>query len=295
MKTIAVIAHKKKTFGGGLGELRQLLRGYGYADPLWYEATNSRETAQFARNAVEAGAELLLVWGGDGTVQRCINAVVDFDVELALLPAGTANLLAMNLKIPLDLKSAVEVAIHGKVRPLDVGVLNGKCFAVMAGVGFDAVIMKKADGNAKDRFGRLAYLWTGIQSMRVDARWTEIRVDGRKWFTGEATCVLIGQMNSVARGVSVFPVSRPDDGLIEVGVVTAKNALQWASVLARMVVGKAHLSTLTQMTQGREIDIVLDRPTLYELDGGARKARKSFEVKVRPDAIKVRIPRASSR
>lgn len=295
MKTIAVIAHTNKTLGGGLGELRALLRAHGYTNPLWYEASSSREVARLAPMAVQEGAELLLLWGGDGTVQRCINAVVDLDVELALLPAGTANLLAMNLKIPFDLKGAVEVALHGKVRSLDVGVINGKSFAVMAGVGFDAFIMQKTDGIAKERFGRLAYLWTGIQSMRIDARWTKIRVDGQKWFAGAATCVLIGQMNSVARGVSVFPLSQPDDGLIEVGVVTARNALQWASVLSRMVVGKAHLSTLTQMTQGREIDIKMDRPTLYELDGGARKAQKSFDVRVRPGAINVRIPQTRPR
>ncbi len=290
METIAVIAHKKKTLGGGLTELRRILAEHGFIAPMWFEASKSRDMGKLARDAVAHGATLLFIWGGDGSVQRCVNAIVGLDVELALLPAGTANLLATNLNIPTDLSKAVDIGLNGVAQRLDVGVMNGKCFTVMAGIGFDAVTMKEADGALKERFGRLAYLWTGAKALRVNARKTKIRVDGTTWFNGNATCVLVGQMNSVASGVSVFPQSQPLDGLLEVGVVTAKSARQWIRVSARLALGSADQSPFTQMTQGRSIEVTLDRPTRYEVDGGARKKRRVHEIAIKPGAIVVRVP-----
>src|SRR5690349_6795952 len=103
MGTVAVVAHAGKGPDGGLRELRQVLAREGLADPLWYEVTKSRKAAKCARRALAQGAEVLFVWGGDGTVQRCIDAVAGAQVDLAILPAGTANLLAANLRIPADL------------------------------------------------------------------------------------------------------------------------------------------------------------------------------------------------
>ncbi len=157
---VGVIAHQKKSLGGGLVELRRLLADRGFTEPIWYEVPKSRKAPRMARQAVDEGADLLLLWGGDGTVQRCTNALRGSDVTVAVIPAGTANLLANNLGIPTDLPAALDIALHGARRRLDVGVLNGERFAVMAGAGADAIIMRDADGG-KDHFGRLAYVWAG--------------------------------------------------------------------------------------------------------------------------------------
>jgi diacylglycerol kinase family enzyme len=103
MPTIAVVAHAGKKLGGGLPELREVLAREGVTEPLWYEVPKSRKAAKCARRALAQGAEVLFVWGGDGTVQRCIDAVAGTDAVLAILPAGTANLLATNLHVPADL------------------------------------------------------------------------------------------------------------------------------------------------------------------------------------------------
>ena len=194
MTSVAVIAHQRKRLGGGLSELRRVLSDRGYTEPIWYEVAKSREAPSKARNAVEDGADLLLLWGGDGTVQRCVDAVAGSDVTVAILPAGTANLLANNLGVPIDLEAAVDVALHGARRRLDLGVLNGERFAVMAGVGFDAIMVKDADGGLKDRFGRLAYVWTGARATQMKAPRMSIKVDGAVWFKGRATCLLLGNM-----------------------------------------------------------------------------------------------------
>src|SRR6202041_4193484 len=97
-----------------------------------------------ARRAVAEGAEVLFVWGGDGTVQRCINAVAGTGTAVAILPAGAANLLAANLEVPHDLAEAVHVGLHGERRRLDTGSVNGERFTVMAGAGFDARMISDA-------------------------------------------------------------------------------------------------------------------------------------------------------
>src|SRR5678816_4744891 len=103
-ETVAVVAHSGKKLGGGLSELRRVLVRAGHPRPIWYEVPKSRKAPRAVRRAVKKGARLIFVWGGDGMVQRCIDALAGFKkVEMAILPAGTANLLATNLGIPKDI------------------------------------------------------------------------------------------------------------------------------------------------------------------------------------------------
>ena len=290
MTSIAVIAHQKKTLGGGLPELRQLLDDQGLTDPLWYEVPKSRKAPKAARRAVEEGADLVLLWGGDGTVQRCIDVLAGSPVTVAVLPAGTANLLANNLGIPIDLPAAVDIALHGARRRLDVGVLNGERFAVMAGAGFDAIMMKEADSGLKDRFGQLAYVWTGARATQVKAPKVKVKVDGKPWFKGRASCLLLGNMGTLSGGLTAFRHAEPDDGLLEIGVVTAEGPVQWARLLGRLATGHAERSKLARMTRGREVRVKFDRPTTYQLDGGARPAARRLRAKIEPGAVTICVP-----
>jgi len=289
--SVAVIANKNKTFDGGLVELREVLADRGFPDPLWYEVPKSREAPKWARQAVADGADVLFIWGGDGTIQRCVDAVAGEPVNLAILPAGTSNLLAHNLGIPIKLSEAVDVGLHGDRRRLDVGVLNDERFAVMAGVGFDAIMMRDADGELKGHLGRLAYVWSGVRATHMTSRNVRIEIDGKSWFKGKASCVLLGQMGTLAAGICAFPDAKPDDGLLEVGVVTAKNALEWARVLSRLVMKDAQHSPLAKIGQGSKVKIRFDRSTTFELDGGARKAKKKFRASVDRGAISVCVPK----
>ena len=194
MTSVAVVAHSAKRLGGGLGELRDVLSAEGVTDPLWAEVPKSKFAPGRVREALDHGADLVFVWGGDGTVQRSLGELAGSPASLAILPAGTANLLATNLGIPRDLEAAVRIGLHGRRRTIDVGNLNGERFAVMAGTGLDALMIEEADGGMKDAFGRVAYLWTGAKNVRRQPVRTKIRVDGHRWFKGDASCVLVGNV-----------------------------------------------------------------------------------------------------
>jgi diacylglycerol kinase family enzyme len=186
------------------------------------------------------------------------------------------------------------VGLYGARRVIDVGVLNNERFTVMAGAGFDANMMREADGGLKDRFGRLAYVWTGVRATGMATRKVKIKVDGASWFTGRASCILLGNMGTLAGGLTAFPDASPDDGKLEVGVVTAEGALQWARLLGRLATGHADRSPLARMTRGRQVDIRFDRATAYELDGGARKAKRRLRAKIEPGALTVCVPRTEA-
>ena len=118
---VAVIAHAGKTLGGGLPELRRALVAAGVEDPLWYEVPKAKQAPAQVERALEDGAELVFAWGGDGTVRRCVDVLAGTGVDLAMVPAGTANLFATNLGIPGDIDGAVATGLRGRRRALDVG------------------------------------------------------------------------------------------------------------------------------------------------------------------------------
>ena len=276
---------------GGLLELRRELERNDIVDLLWYEIPKSKHARRSVKRALEADADLIFVWGGDGTVQRCIDAAAGSGAALAIVPAGTANLLAGNLEIPQDIERAVEIGLLGERRKLDVGRFDGERFGVMAGAGFDAAMIHQADGSLKDRFGRLAYIWTGSENLRTKPFRTTISIDGTSWYKGRASCILIGNVGNLFGGIKVFKHASPDDGRLEVGVVNADGIADWARMLARTAAGHPEKSPFTRTTSARKIDVKLDRKVLYEIDGGDRLPVKSFKVRVEPRAVSICVPK----
>jgi diacylglycerol kinase (ATP) len=294
MSTIAVVAHARKSFGGGLPELREVLAREGFAEPLWYEVTKSRKAPKYARRAVADGAELIFVWGGDGMVQRCVDAVAGTGAVLAILPAGTANLLATNLCVPDDLTLAVRVGLHGHRRRIDTGSVNGEHFAVMAGAGFDARMIGDADRRLKDRLGRAAYLYSGARNLSARRARVVVKVDGERFFKGRVSCVLVGNVGKLLGGIEAFDGAEPDDGVLELGVVTARDPVEWARTLGRVALGHADKSPFIRVTRGQRIRLRFDGPFPYELDGGERPAVRKMRINVHPASVTICVPPPAS-
>jgi diacylglycerol kinase (ATP) len=288
--SVGVIAHPEKTLGDGLGALRTALAARGIPDPAWREASSGDSVPALVAELVEEGVDLLFVWGGDGTVQQCVDAVGTAPVTLAIMPAGTANLLARNLGIPDDLEGALDVGLSGRRRKLDIGSVNGERFSVIAGIGFDAVMVREADGGLKDRLGRLAYIATGIGAVEREAVQARVAIGGDTWFEGPSTSVLVGNMGDLFGGLSVFPDADPEDGLLNVGVVTAESATEWARTVGAAMVGRPGSSPFVEMTVGTRVDISLVEALPYELDGEARPETDHLEFHVEPAAVSICAP-----
>ena len=148
-------------------------------------------------------------------------------------------------------------------------------------------------GTAASRSGSAAPPTSGRgpKNLRSKPFRAEIEVDGVGWFKGKASCILLGNVGELFGGVEVFEDARPDDGKLEVGVVTAEGLLEWGRMIARAAVGTASTSPLAQTTKARSVKVKLNRKVRYELDGGDRSKVKSFKAKVEPSAITVCVPR----
>jgi diacylglycerol kinase (ATP) len=276
-RRIAVIAHTGKTLGGGLDELRTLLTTAAVDELIWYEVPKSRRAPAKVRKALKADVDLIVVWGGDGMLQRCLDTMASSsrsgssragrDVPVAIVPAGTANLLAHNLGIPQDLGEAVRIGLSGVHRRIDLGRVNGEHFAVMAGIGFDADMIQGADGGLKDRLGRIAYVWTGLRAVKADPVRMTVKLDRAKF--------------------EVFDGAEPDDGWLDVGVTTARGATGWAKALAQISTGPSTDAADVRIGRAKRITVRLDRPLRYELDGGARTKVARLKVTLVPAAVTI--------
>jgi diacylglycerol kinase (ATP) len=289
---VAVIAHAGKSFGGGLPELRRVLSAEGVDDPIWREVPKSKAASPEVERAVKQGADLILAWGGDGMVRRCIDALKDARTAVGIVPAGTSNLFATNLGIKKDIEEAVRVALRGDRHRIDVGRFNGERFAVMAGAGFDAAMIKDAD-NLKDRLGRAAYVLSGAGNLDTEPFQATIKVDGVRWYKGPVTCILLGNVGSLFGGIEVFEDAQLDDGLLDLGVVTAENRTQLTRTVVRTALGNPQKSPFVRVTKARSVRVKLDRKVRYELDGGDRSKVTNFKVDVEPSAVTVCVPRAA--
>ncbi|WP_214322716.1 diacylglycerol/lipid kinase family protein [Nonomuraea sediminis] len=293
--TVAVIAHRKKTLGAGLDRLRMLISEQDVGDLVWYEVPKSRKAPKRVRKALERGAELVFVWGGDGMVQRCADALAGSGVPMAVLPAGTANLFATNLGIPIDLEESVRLGFHGRRAVLDLGRVNGEHFAVMAGAGFEAEMVADVDGGTKGRLGKLGYVAAAVRHVGGAPVPMEVTIDGTPWFDGHASCLLLGNVGTIAGGVEAFDDARPDDGWLEVGVSTASGPIEWARVLGRMATGRSEDSPLVRITRARRVSARFGAPLTYELDGGDRGTTGRIKARIVPGALTVCVPEASRR
>jgi diacylglycerol kinase family enzyme len=155
--------------------------------------------------------------------------------------------------------------------------------------------MRNVDAAGKKRLGRLAYFRSAVKATQSNAVRMTIRVDGTVWFKGKASIALIGNVGTVAGGLTVFPDASASDGMLEIGVVTASGVLQWVRVLARVARHHPDRSPFVEMTRGKRIRIELGRKLAYELDGGVRGSVKRLKVRVEADAITVCVPTARRR
>ena len=284
---LAVIAHRDKVSTRAAGVLRACLADVGFEKVSWTSIDRGRAATPAARRAVEKGASRVLVAGGDGTVRAAIQALAGTGVPLAVFPAGTANLFAGALGLPTAPTDVAAAVRSGVTRSIDTARCNEYTFAVMAGTGLDAMMIDDAD-DAKDRLGTLAYVRAGIHAARHREPFhARVRVDGEDVFEGDATCVLVGNMGELKAGVSAFPDARPDDGLLDVAVVTARGVREWGSVMISAVRQRQSVSGHAHLVQGTTVDVRLDEKHRLEVDGGSKGRAKRLRFTIDPGSLEV--------
>ncbi len=173
--------------------------------------------------------KLLIVYGGDGTIHHAIQQAVGRDVSLALLPAGTANVLARELGIPLDPEQALDVVLHGTPRRISLGRSGDRCFHLMAGIGLDACVISHLNRRLKRVIGESAYWTAGIQTLlRYRPCAFQVQV-GQE--TLEATFAVVANARNYGGHLRITPDAGLDDPVLDVCLFTSRRKLRFLQYL----------------------------------------------------------------
>ncbi|HEY3894621.1 MAG TPA: diacylglycerol kinase family protein [Pseudonocardiaceae bacterium] len=268
----------------------------GWAPPLWLETTVEDPGGGQARIALAAGADVVLVCGGDGTVRHVAQVLAGSDTALGLVPAGTGNLLARNLAIGLnDTVRATRIALSGKDRAIDVGRVflddrvAEQVFLVMAGVGFDAAIMAGAPHELKSRLGPLAYFVSGMRALRGPRAPVTVAVDGRIEPPRQVRTVVVGNCGKLLAGLVLMPAARVDDGLLDVVAIGPRTIFGWLAVTARVLTRRRRGHRMVQHWQGHTVIISAESPQLAQLDGDPVGEVRGLRMRVDRGALLVRV------
>jgi diacylglycerol kinase family enzyme len=274
-----------------IDQLRKAISVRCATDPLWFETTPEDPGAGQIRQALDAGADLVLVCGGDGTVAACAGALAGTDVALALVPVGTGNLLARNLDLPLEIEPALDVAFGPGRRQLDVLEAGDRRFVVMAGLGFDAALIRDTDDDSKSKAGWPAYLAGAARAVRgtPHVQFT-ISVDGAAAVRRRALGVLVGNVGQVQGGLRLLPDAQPDDGVIDVGVLMPRTWRDWPVLVLRILRGRPDGGRQAEILRGRHVEISVDQMVPTQYDGEYAGEAAQLSVRALSRAITVCVP-----
>ncbi|MDJ0334035.1 diacylglycerol kinase family protein [Salinibacterium sp. G-O1] len=282
---------------------------------LWFETSEEDPGGGQAKEALEAGATLVIAAGGDGTVRAVAEVLAGTDTAISLLPSGTGNLLARNLELTLDdIEHSIRTAYSGTDRNIDVAVIDIKrpggksetlTFLVMAGVGLDAKIMNNTDPDLKKKVGWLAYSHALFRVLRQkDQLRIQYRSDKPKSRRGgSAQAVIVGNCGSLPANILLLPEAVVDDGMLDIVVLKPESIRGWFQlvfkvfwengVVKRTKIGRKMTDVdvdAVDIAQLTEFEVRLSRAAEIELDGDPFGEAVAFTARVSPGALKLKAP-----
>ncbi len=292
---IVAVVHPLKS--GGIDHATERLAEWAHAAgvtvPRVVTTTSDTPGVGQARAAVEAGADLVLAWGGDGTVTSVAEGLLDSGIPLGVIPAGTGNLLARNLGIPLSIDDAGAVALTGTDRAVDVLEigLGGRMAisTVIAGVGLDAVLIDAPEG-LKSAIGPSAYFLNTVKAVQHKAMRVGVAIDGEppRWFS--ARSVLVANVGGLIGGLDVAPEAEASDGLLHVIVLPLHRPIDWARTAVRLASRRPVNDSSRFHLEGRSAWVVTTNPQPRQIDGEVVEDGRALQARVRPGSLTVRVP-----
>jgi diacylglycerol kinase (ATP) len=267
---------------------RQALDRHGLAGRI--ELTRAPgHGAELARQAVEEGCGLVIAWGGDGTVNEVASQLAGTAATLGIVRAGSGNGLARELGIPACADRALDVALGGRDRVVDVGEIDGRLFLNVAGIGFDAAMAAAFNRLGGERRGMVRYaIVTARAAFGYRAVRYAIDADGRR-LEVEALVVAIANLAQYGSNAVIAPGARPDDGLLDVVIVEARGTLGRIGLVPRLFDRTMHKAPGVRILRARHVVVQAAAPIPFHVDGEPHQGGTVVEARIRPSALTVRV------
>lgn len=274
----------------------QLCADAGWDEPLWLETSEDDPGRGQAKEALEAGVDVVIAAGGDGTVRCVAEVLAGTDTAMGLVPLGTGNLLARNLSLDVeDPLSAAQGVLDGAETKIDVvrAVVDHAeqehLFLVAAGLGYDASIMADTLDGLKDRVGWLAYVESGIRNLPGKPVTAKITVDGKQENHRKIRGVMVGNCGKLMGGVEIFPDAVVTDGILDLLTLAPKGKFGWFAVVLGVFRKNGKGNRSVRSMSGKSAEITLDRPQEFQLDGDHMGPARHLRVTVDPLALTIRM------
>ena len=276
--------------------VEQVFSEQGQPAPRWLETSVEDPGYGQARRAAQMDPEVVLVLGGDGTVRSVGEGLAGTGVPMGLLPGGTGNLFARQLKLELnDVAAATRAVLQGRDKRVDVGRVrldggDDQVFLVMAGVGFDAQMMAGAPAAIKDRVGPLAYVVSGLRRLKGESLRVSIAVDGEPPVTSRVRMAVVGNCGTLIGGIVLIPDAEVDDGHLDVLTLSPRGIGDWLRVGVRLLTRRrAHDKQISER-QVREVVMRCEEPQAAQMDGDVVGEFSELRMWVDPGALVLRTP-----
>ncbi|MCW2810694.1 MAG: Diacylglycerol kinase family enzyme [Friedmanniella sp.] len=298
-RRLAVVYNPIKVTDGFRDTLSARLEPAGWTDTLWLETSKEDPGRAMITEAVEAGVDRVIGAGGDGTIRIVADGLAGTGIGLGLVPAGTGNLLARNLGLPLAEAEAIEVALGDHSRTIDLIKLtvdqgHAEHFAVMAGTGLDAMIMDETNDALKAKIGSAAYFLAAGKALGRLPMKVAISVDGHRAHRRTAMLCVIGNVGELQANITLIPEAKPDDGLLNVYVASPRNPLHWIRVILRLITRRPLRDDKVDEWVGKRVDVRIKDGDNYQLDGDVIGKARQLSAEVVPGALTVYTPTAPS-
>ena len=271
--------------------LARHLGGGGWRYDL-YETTGKEDLPALVREAIAGGVTTIIAIGGDGTVSAVVNGLVGTRATLGIVPLGTGNMLARELGVPQDLEQACALiaGAHGVAR-IDLLRVGERYFGLNLSVGLTAVAMRETPGASKQRFGMVAYFWTGVRNLAgFEPRRYQLRIDGVTLRPRASEVVVTNGLIPLKAFDRASGESALTDGRMGVYIVRAWSLLDYVTIVVDLLRGRERRNPrLRYYEAGDSVRIIATPSQGVQADGDAA-GETPVEVRMVPRAVDVIVP-----
>ncbi|MBW3636176.1 MAG: diacylglycerol kinase family lipid kinase [Armatimonadetes bacterium] len=250
------------------------------------------------KRAVEGGATHILACGGDGTIMSAVNGLGKIEkspeTTLSIIPGGTANLLATALDIPHDVEKAIEIALTGEDRLIDLGECGGHIFALGLGLGLTEKLVSGTSAQEKEKLGRLAYVKAMLAEMGQKPHRFTFKLDDGKEQASSGVALVVANAGEIGGSLKFAPDAQMDDGVLDLVVLHRFYFRDLARLMLAGLTGKMADDRAVSFFQAAKIEITTDPPLDMQIDGEEVDTKPPLTIQVRPKALKMRMARKAA-
>lgn len=256
------------------------------------------DARRFAQEAAQQGVDVVVAWGGDGTVMEIADGLRGSDVPMLVLPGGTANVMSLELGMPRSIEDGLALLWSGAAmrRAVDMGSLDSQSFLLRVGVGLEAAATAWTARSEKQRWGRMAYIVRGLRLLRgLQTVRYRITLDDKTTVVARGiTCLICNSSNVGMASFNLAGKTDISDGLLDVIVIRDLTLVSWSRILVsifRSVLPRVKESPpLLDYWQAQKITVVMNRRQAVARDGERLKRAKQVTASVIPHAVQMIVP-----